>query len=31
MVSLRFFGGVGEIGGDKVFVEEGGVMFWLGF
>jgi len=31
MVSLRFYGGVGEIGGNKFLVEDGNVRFWLDF
>jgi len=31
MVSLRFFGGVGEIGGNKVLLEDGGVRVWFDF
>jgi mRNA degradation ribonuclease J1/J2 len=31
MVSLRFYGGLGEIGGNKFLVEDGDVRFWLGF
>jgi mRNA degradation ribonuclease J1/J2 len=31
MVSLRFYGGLGEIGGNKFLVEDGDVRFWLDF
>jgi len=31
MTSLRFFGGVGEIGGNKVLLEDEGVRVWFDF
>ena len=31
MVSLRFFGGVGEIGGNKILLEDGDARVWLDF
>jgi len=31
MVSLSFYGGVGEIGGNKILVEDGDVRVWLDF
>ncbi len=31
MVSLRFFGGVGEIGGNKILLEDGDTRVWLDF
>ncbi len=31
MVSLRFYGGVGEIGGNKILLEDGDVRVWLDF
>jgi ribonuclease J len=31
MVSLRFYGGVGEIGGNKILLEEGDTRIWLDF
>ena len=31
MVSLRFYGGLGEIGGNKFLIEDGDVRFWLDF
>ncbi|RLI10293.1 MBL fold metallo-hydrolase [Candidatus Bathyarchaeota archaeon] len=31
MTSLQFFGGVGEIGGNKVLLEDGDVRLWLDF
>ena len=31
MVSLRFYDGLGEIGGNKFLVEDGDLRFWLDF
>ncbi len=31
MASLRFYGGVGEIGGNKILLEDGGVRVWFDF
>jgi len=31
MVSLRFYGGVGEIGGNKILLEDGDTRVWLDF
>jgi len=31
MASLRFFGGVGEIGGNKILLEDGDVRVWFDF
>jgi ribonuclease J len=31
MVNLRFFGGVGEIGGNKILLEDGDTKIWLDF
>jgi ribonuclease J len=31
MVGLRFFGGVGEIGGNKILLEDGDTRVWLDF
>jgi mRNA degradation ribonuclease J1/J2 len=31
MGSLRFYGGVKEIGGNKIFLEEGDTKVWLDF
>jgi ribonuclease J len=31
MVSLRFYGGIGEIGGNKILLEDGGARVWLDF
>jgi ribonuclease J len=31
MVSLRFYGGVGEIGGNKILLEDGDTKIWLDF
>jgi len=31
MASLRFFGGVGKIGGNKILLEDGGVLVWFDF
>jgi ribonuclease J len=31
MVSLQFFGGVGEIGGNKILLEDGETRIWLDF
>jgi ribonuclease J len=31
LVSLRFYGGVGEIGGNKILLEDGDVSVWLDF
>lgn len=31
MTTLRFYGGVGEIGGNKILLEDGGTRFWLDF
>ena len=31
MVGLRFYGGVGEIGGNKILLEDGDTRVWLDF
>jgi hypothetical protein len=29
MCSLRFYGGINEIGGNKILLEDNGTRFWL--